>query len=530
MWIVAVDRSFSMGAQGTFARALDLARQNIDRSSPGERVAVIAFDARADVIAAPGSAGEARSALSILTPGFGSTRYAAAFAKAAEVADGSPGDLVIVTDMQRSGWDEQQPQTLPATLQVHIADTGAPPPNLAIIHVTTRPDGIIATVRNTGAAPRNSELRAAIDGREIASARFVIPAASAIDVAAACRVPDSGALAVSIRDGTGYSADDVRYSILDAAARPRVLIVASPAADGPSGFYVSRALEVAGAGETGFSVKTVSGAELSHMSADDLSASAAVVLLSTRGVDRDGRARLASFVRQGGGLLVAAAPGVDPPVLSTLFEWRSSFTEIGLQPAPVALAPTDLRHPIFGPLGPLAANLGQARFARGWRVQGTGWDVAARFTDGTPALLERREGSGVVVLFASDLDRRWNDFPLHPAFVPFAVESVRYITRPENSIREYLVDTVPAGVPPHPGLFRTQPQNRLAAVNVDPRESATERLTPEEFERAVRRIENGSAASATPRAQQAESRQNLWQYGLALMLLSLVAESFVGRA
>src|SRR5688500_3122500 len=48
--IVAVDRSFSMGAPGRFAKALDLARAAIDDA--GSRpVAVLAFDERADVVA-----------------------------------------------------------------------------------------------------------------------------------------------------------------------------------------------------------------------------------------------------------------------------------------------------------------------------------------------------------------------------------------------------------------------------------------------------------------------------------------------
>ena len=37
------------------------------------------------------------------------------------------------------------------------------------------------------------------------------------------------------------------------------------------------------------------------------------------------------------------------------------------------------------------------------------------------------DGQGRVVLFASDLDRRWNDFPLHPSFVPFAMETLRHV-------------------------------------------------------------------------------------------------------
>ena len=60
--IVALDRSFSMGAPGQFARALAQAREAVGQAGIGERVAVIAFDERADVIAQPGPAGDAGGA------------------------------------------------------------------------------------------------------------------------------------------------------------------------------------------------------------------------------------------------------------------------------------------------------------------------------------------------------------------------------------------------------------------------------------------------------------------------------------
>jgi len=104
--IVAIDRSFSMAAPSRFERARILARQAIDQAG-GDRVGVIAFDDRADLVARPGPAGEARAALAGITPGFGGTRYAAAFDKATELlADEDHARLVVVTDLQRSGFDE----------------------------------------------------------------------------------------------------------------------------------------------------------------------------------------------------------------------------------------------------------------------------------------------------------------------------------------------------------------------------------------------------------------------------------------
>ena len=45
--------------------------------------------------------------------------------------------------------------------------------------------------------------------------------------------------------------------------------------------------------------------------------------------------------------------------------------------------------------------------------------MLARFDGGAPALLERRVGSGRVLLWASTLDLSWSDLPLKPVFLPF---------------------------------------------------------------------------------------------------------------
>src|SRR4030095_4499548 len=101
--IVAVDRSYSMTAPGRFARATELVREAIDGAG-GSRVALLAFDERADQLTAPGSASEARNALKNIEPGFAGTRYAPVVARAAETADGGAARLVIVTDLPRTGW------------------------------------------------------------------------------------------------------------------------------------------------------------------------------------------------------------------------------------------------------------------------------------------------------------------------------------------------------------------------------------------------------------------------------------------
>jgi hypothetical protein len=54
-------------------------------------------------------------------------------------------------------------------------------------------------------------------------------------------------------------------------------------------------------------------------------------------------------------------------------------------------------------------------------------------------------------------------------------------------------------------------------------------MTEQEFAGILEPVQQAADQRPAPE-EQTESRQNLWQYGLILMLVALVAESFVGKA
>jgi aerotolerance regulator-like protein/VWA domain-containing protein len=527
--IVAIDRSYSMGAPGRFARAIDRARAAVDAAPGSERVALVAFDDRADVLAPAGSAADARAALAGLQPGYGGTRYGPVFVKAAEIADGAPGTLILVTDLQRAGWEEQTRALLPPGFDLRIEDIGPPPPNLAVTAVRRDGDRLVASLRNTAAQQRGGELRAARDGRVVSSAKFSALPDATIDVALPFQPapPANGALVISVDDGEGFAADNARYVLLDPVARPAALIVTS-AGDARSGFYLARALDAASARADSFEPRPITGTDFASMPPDQLARYRVVVLLSTRGIDRRARGKLAAFARAGGGVVAAASPDVEASALSMLLDWPAGVTATEQPLTSVAFSATDLRHPIFRAFGPLTANLGQVRFDRSWRLRSNDWTVMARFTDGAPALMERPDGAGRVLLFASDLDRRWNDFPLHPSFVPFALEMLHHAGGNNADRREYVVSRVPVGVRAAPGIY--QVADRAVAVNVDPRESSSARLDVEEFQRMVDRVDAPASNGHDVRALQAEARQSYWRYALFVMLGVLMAESMIGKA
>jgi hypothetical protein len=521
--IVAVDRSYSMNAPGRFAQAIALATRAIDEAGGGERVAVVAFDDHADTISPPGTATAARAALQGITPGFGATRYAEVCAKAAEIAAGDEARLIVITDLQRGGWDGDDRAALPAGISLEVRDPGFSSSNLSVVSVTPTPERVIAALRNTGAQSRTGRIRVEQDGRIVQTAPYRVGPNSSVDIPIAYHAPETGSIAVSVDDSEGLPADNTRYAVLG-VTRPQTVLFVRSGSNG--GYFAGRALAAIGASAERIAVRAIAAPAMPQ---EDLSHTSAIVLLSTRALDQRARDAIAGFVRAGGGLFIASSPEVESAVLSAIFGWKSLTTGTIEMPASVALSPIDSRHPVFRPFGPLAANLGQVRFARAWRVSSEGWDVVARFTDGNAAFLERREGRGRVVLFTSDLDRQWNDFPLHSAFVPFVIESVRYVSGPQDHGRDYVVGAAPAGAGARPGVYRAGSENRLIAVNVDPREGVTTPMGRDEFTARVERVDTTRGSSADARSLHLESRQSYWRYGLLLMLAALVAESFVGR-
>jgi hypothetical protein len=192
---------------------------------------------------------------------------------------------------------------------------------------------------------------------------------------------------------------------------------------------------------------------------------------------------------------------------------------------PVSLAPTDVRHPAFRSFEGNAGWLASVRFERTWPAAvPAGARVLARFSDGGPALVEHRAPRPVLVL-ASDLSNAWNDFALHPAFVPFVHGLVRYAASSGAPARDLVVGERPEMT--RPGT--TVERGVRVAVNVDPAEADAARMAPAAFLAAMPRGDGGGDAPRREVAEDRERGQSLWRYGLIVMLAALVIESAVGR-
>ena len=537
----------SVSAPGQFERARQLARAAVDGAADSDRVAVLTFADGVEVEVRPTTdRAMARAAIERAVAGAGSTRYRRALSAAAEMLDGAPGTIVVVTDLQASGWDEGDRVSLPVSVSLQVADVGPPPPNLAVTAFQVEADRLVASVRNLGDASRETTLRLSMhEAASLAAARVASTSAVSVGPGQTVRVAlarEPGALAsVSLEDTTGAQADNTRFLVLDDTSRPTVLIVTATGDLPREAFYLQQALSVGGSSAS----YTVDGAGASPRAFPDaarLGSAVAVILTSTRGLDRQGRERLAEYVTSGGGLFVVAGPEVDGAVLGELLgvgaatlaaEPLPTNGAVGGRPGslPHTLAPDDLRHPLFRAFEGNAAALGLPRFTRISNLGGS-CPSLARFTSGEIALVECSVGGGRVLVFASDLDGRWNNFPRHTTFLPFVQEAVAYLAGPRPPAAEYTVGDVPAGVLPQPGFAQVQTATgagrRWAAVNVSPREVDPTRMSEAEFGAAITRLQEAARTEGQIGDRQREGRQHIWQYLLAAMLAIMAVESLVG--
>ena len=525
--VVALDTSLSLSAPGQFEKARDLARTAIGAAET-DLVALVTFADSAVVAARPSAdRGLVRSAVDHAAPGSGGTRYRAALNAAANLFEERSGALVVVTDVQASGWKPGDEVRLPAAVELDVVDVGSPPPNFAVVGARASGDRVIAVVRNTATDTRDARVRLNVDGRPAGEALVTVEAGQTAEAALAA-APGKDATVV-VDDASGAGLDNTWYLALSGASLPSVLVVTATGDLDRDAFYLRRAISASGRSGAAYEVQGIAASQVGDPAS--LDRFAAVILLSTRNLESRGREVLAAYVQGGGGVLLAAGPQLDPEVASGTFPGTLTMTapEAGARDAARSLAPGDARHPILA--GARSAGLGLATFRRINLIDPGPCHIVARFSTGEAAIVDCAHGRGRLIAMASDLDNTWNDFPRHASFVPFMHEAVRYVAGARPRVGDYLVGDVPPGVPATPGFASVEVIGGVPAriaVNVDPAESTPERLTAEEFEAPITRVEQDRAGRADRGVQQQEDRQHVWQYVLGVMVAMLVVESFVG--
>lgn len=255
-----------------------------------------------------------------------------------------------------------------------------------------------------------------------------------------------GKLVVS---GDDMTADNTRFFTIDINRSIEALVVAreEDARNAGTGvFYIVRALHAASGAGPGESSIKIDFAAPDKLGPAMLPGSGVLILPATTELDEEKISMISGFAAGGGGVFVAAdGSGSTVEMISkTLFGG-------GIEVAPARAGAADgddapdgsdgyftfsdisRGHPLFtlGNGRSLIQKIDEIWFSRPAKLgilnRETG--AVAYLSNGAPFLVERRLGSGRIVLCASSLKPTRTNFSLSPSFVPFILQVSRYLSR-----------------------------------------------------------------------------------------------------
>jgi hypothetical protein len=583
--VVLLDRSASMGYGDRWTRAQDAARRAVRELGPVDGGAVILFAADVEVAArsdAGAGPGALVAAIDRARPGPGLTRIGPALRSAAGLLESVAAprrEVVLVSDYQKSGWDQGQEIKLPAGVALTTISVAAPPAaNAAVAGFTLEqqaaPKGVLVTaaarVANYGTEPvGDREVTLEVDGHREGTAKVSVAANSTAAVEFPPFVVGGQSARLTARMAPdALPADDAFHALVTAGGQVPVLILESSNPVPDASLYLARSLDVAAA--PGFAARIV---RADRVTAEEIAGAAVVVLNDTPPPGGAAGRALASAVRDGAGLLV---------VLGERSSWTDASLDLlpGTLGAPIDRSGTtggtlgylDLSHPAFEIFrSPRSGDLTAARIFR-YRALSAPSKVLARFDDGAVALAERKVGRGTVVAWTSTFDSYWNDLPLKPVFVPFVHQLMRHLGHYVEPRPWYSVgDTYdPADAPPtrsggrraaegpftilspsgkavdrstapnahaipllETGFYEIRPASGdaplVVAVNGAAAESDLTPMDPAELKARVSASSTSAAAASGYEIsiEERERRQSLWWYLLAAGLLILLIEAAV---
>jgi len=442
--VILLDRSASMGYGDRWARAQGEARRIVGGLSGEDRATLVLFDqALEETVRSTNDRASLEVAIRQAAVSSGATRYAPALRLAQSRLNQSTlprGEVYLITDFQRSGWERQEdiPFAKGATVTpISVADLDTS--NLAVSSVAIdraqfsgeeRATIRAAFTNRSGRPVENLPVRLEIDGRPVNSQTVTVPANASASVTFPAVTVAATGMQAAVRAGTDAMPKDNDFYFVLSPSRPvSVLIIAAEGATRDANRFLTEALEVSKTPP--FKSEVVPAARLA---ATHFANRSVVVLNNATSLSSAAAAALAAFAEQGGGVLMALGANTPVRTDSPLIPGNLG----GMVDRPNrggTLGYLDYSHPIFEPLkNQKQTNFGRIPF---WRYRGLvpapTDQMLARFDDGAAALVERRVGSGRVLVFTSTLDREWNEVPSHGGvFVPFVYYLTRYLAQYEE--------------------------------------------------------------------------------------------------
>ena len=455
--LIVLDNSFSMRAGTRFADAKKQALALIAAKPHTQKAQIMVLGGQLNVLTQPvADEAQLRAALDSVQSGDGHANFGElgrAVRSLTETVHG-PVDLHLLSDMQRTARPANfADMVLPnnVALILHAVAEGTAAPNWTVESVDapsvlsdpkdSKRSRVQAVIAGFGTPAATKTVALVVNGKVTATRKVEVPSNGRTPVEFAPLEVGYGfnRCEVRIEGGDAFPADDASVFAVRRSDPERVLFVHN-AGETRSALYFGSALEAAA--QSSFVLQSVAAEQATDL---DPSKFAFVVLSDAAVLPSIFEHALAQYVAKGGSVLIAlgtsAAHYARIPLWDGDVEDTRDYARAG---GSATIAQVDFSYPAFAQEQKPGADSG------GWSdvkvLYATVVDpgqarIAARLTDGTPLLLDKRIGEGHVLLFASGLDNLTNDLPLHPVFVAFVDRTARYLSGTEQLNGSRLVDS-----------------------------------------------------------------------------------------
>jgi hypothetical protein len=421
--VIVLDTSASMAAGNRWDAATDIATDLIDSVPVADPVQLIAAGRVLEIVTSPTlDKPVARQTVQSLEPGvfhvdFGqTTRALDGVLRSAEL----PVVLHFITDAQTSGlptrFSELAP-TEPAEIQIHSV-AGEAEPNWAVESLTGSAETgeLTATVTSHAGEAAEKTLSLELNGETIDRRSVMLEPGSQASVSFDALALEQGAnrVRVTISPDDALEGDDERMLALNRPEPHPVLVVSGEFSGTDDTVYLTTTMGIL----EGLALEptAINASDLEDTDFDDYEF---VVVADAAVLNAAASDRLRDYVENGGGLLLALGPRSTSlsavPVTGHQFASQGSRLT-GRAADAVSVGTIETSHPALKGLDTIRA----ARFRQYAAIVETPEDeVLMRLQTGDPLLVERDLGDGRMFVYASSLDRTWNDLPREPVFVPF---------------------------------------------------------------------------------------------------------------
>jgi hypothetical protein len=571
--VIALDRSLSMSHAAIWPAALDSARAVVRALGARDRVGVVLFDDAAEIAQRlTDDKAAATAALTGAKTAPRGTRFAPAIRTARQMLLDAPyaaAEIVLISDLQRAGTTGVAGLDLPAG--VTLRAIGIAPPsraNSTIRAVEARrvvegARSMLAVkarvVSHALGAPRTITATLTLSGREAGTQRVtLVPEGESVITFTPVAAPDGAVEGMVTLEPDALVADDRFFMVVPRDDVLRVALVLPDDITNDETLFFERALAIGRAPEVRIDRLRAAAVTGKVLEQHD------VVFYWDTPPTESATALLTPFVSGGRGVVMLVGRRLaSSGTLSALLAAKTNGLADRMADRGGALRELRFEHPLFAPFRDVGDAFAGTRLLRYARLDAPrDADVLARFDDGLPAVLERKTGTGHVLVTGIPFDARNGDLPLQPAFLPFVRQLLLHtsgrdavplwrttaeswaipdtiadpvVRTPDGSLLRPKGDSLGRAVPmTDAGLYAafsgsaTGAPSAQAAVNVPPGESDLTPIDPKELLLGVRQSAPSAASTAeAPTPTELERRQNPWRVLLIIVALALLGETFM---